>query len=314
MRLSLAFGPVYSRRLGWSLGVRNVPAKNCSYNCVYCQAGRTTRLAAARTPFYPPQMLLRDVEEKLEEVEAAGGRVDYISFVPEGEPTLDARLGKEIDLLKGLGKPIAVFTNSSLLWLPDVREDLEEADLVNVKVDAAREETWRRVNRPHPSLRLSEVLRGLREFASRYRGRLLAETMLVGGVDYGDELDEIARIVAGLDPHKAYVAVPVRPPAEQIPPPTEETVLALYSKLEKLLGPGRVETLTGLPPADLEALTDPQRDILEAAGVHPLRVEEARRLLDAAGADWSVVEELVGRGLLRVAEYGGHRFLVRRLK
>ncbi len=312
-RLSLAFGPVYSRRLGWSLGVRNVPGKNCSYNCVYCQAGRTVRLTIKRTAFYKPGRVAGDVEERLGEVESRGGRVDYISVVPEGEPTLDSGLGELIDLLKGLGRPVAVFTNSSLLWRSDVREDLLAADLVNVKVDAARTGTWRRVNRPHPLLSFREVIGGLRAFASEYRGRLLAETMLVGGVDYGEELGEIAGIVASLRPERAYVAVPVRPPAEPVGPPGEDVVLGLYGLLEERLGRGRVELLTGLPTVDMELLSDPERNILEAAGVHPLRVEEAERLLEAAGADWGVVERLLKRGLLRLAEYRGERFLVRRL-
>ncbi len=312
-RLSLAFGPIYSRRLGWSLGVRNVPGKNCSYDCVYCQAGRTVRLTADRAAFYSPGVVASDVEERLGEVERRGGRVDYISVVPEGEPTLDLRLGELLDLLRGLGRPVAVFTNSSLLWRRDVREDLSAADLVNVKVDAARAGTWRRVNRPHPLLGLGEVIGGLRAFASEYTGRLLAETMLVGGVDYGGELAEIAGIVASLNPEKAYVAVPVRPPAEPVEPPGEEDVLGLYRLLEERLGRGRVELLTGLPGVDMELLSDPGRDILEAAGVHPLRIGEAARLLEAAGANWGVVEELVRRGLLRRVVYRGEEFLVRRL-
>jgi len=289
-----------------------VPAKNCSFNCVYCQAGRTLRLTVERRRFFPLEMILGDVEARLREAEEKGVKVDYISIVPEGEPTLDAALGELIRALKGYGRPVAVFTNGSLLWRSDVRGDLSEADLVNLKVDAAREETWRRVDRPHPSLGFRRHVEGLRVFAESYSGVLYTETMLVGGVEYGEEIGEIAGLVAALRPAKAFIAAPVRPPAEPVPPPREADVLALYGMLEERLG-GRVELLIGLPPVDLEALEDPERDLLAAAGVHPLRLREAERLLREAGADPGIIARLVEKGLLRVEEYGGERFLVRRL-
>lgn len=128
------FGPVPSRRLGRSLGVNNIPFKHCSYSCIYCQLGWTDKLTIERRKFFDRQLIFEEVRRRLEET----GEVDYITFVPDGEPTLDVNLGSEIELLKGLGR-VAVITNSSLLFREDVRADLLKADLVSLKIDAAEE-------------------------------------------------------------------------------------------------------------------------------------------------------------------------------
>ena len=137
----LVFGPVPSRRLGRSLGVNNIPAKICSYSCVYCQLGATIKISIERRPFYDPEKIFKEVKEKIKDV-----GVDYISFVPDGEPTLDINLGKEIEMLKSLNHKIAVLTNGSLIFREDVRKDLSKADLVSLKVDAVSEDLWRKIN------------------------------------------------------------------------------------------------------------------------------------------------------------------------
>jgi wyosine [tRNA(Phe)-imidazoG37] synthetase (radical SAM superfamily) len=136
----IAFGPVPSRRLGRSLGINNIPPKICTYSCVYCQVGRTHKLQVERRPFYEPQEVLRDVRAKVEKAREAGEPIEYLTFVPDGEPTLDVHLGQEIELLRPLGLPIAVISNTSLIWRQDVREDLMGADWVSLKVDAVEEE------------------------------------------------------------------------------------------------------------------------------------------------------------------------------
>ncbi|MEJ2097833.1 MAG: radical SAM protein, partial [Deltaproteobacteria bacterium] len=117
----IAFGPVPSRRLGRSLGINNIPPKVCSYSCVYCQVGKTRRMKVDRSPFYDPQEIYRDVKKKIAKAQKKGESVDYLTFVPDGEPTLDVNLGNEIELLKSLGPKIGVITNGSLAWRKDVR-------------------------------------------------------------------------------------------------------------------------------------------------------------------------------------------------
>jgi wyosine [tRNA(Phe)-imidazoG37] synthetase (radical SAM superfamily) len=132
----IPFGPVPSRRLGRSVGINNIPAKTCSYSCVYCQLGRTSKLRLERGLFYEPERVLRDVEDKIHWARRNEESIDYLTFVPDGEPTLDRRLGEEIRSLRRLGLKIAVITNSSLLWRSDVREDILPADWVSLKVYA----------------------------------------------------------------------------------------------------------------------------------------------------------------------------------
>jgi len=308
-----AFGPVPSRRLGRSLGVNNIPPKYCTYSCVYCQIGRTTNLIAERRAFYEPNMVVGDVERLVEEVSRRGERIDYITFVPDGEPTLDLNLGEEIEGLKPLGIPIAVLTNGSLLWRGDVRRDLLMADWVSLKVDAASEEDWRRINRPHGSLNLERVWEGMRLFAGEFEGTLTTETMMVKGVnDEEDELEAIASFISTLRPDVAYIAVPTRPPAERwVEPASEEALNTAYQIFSEHLN--HVELLIGFEGEDFAYSGDVERDVLSITSVHPMREDALRALLQRAGADWSLVERLIETERLRVVKYKGSRFYLRHL-
>jgi wyosine [tRNA(Phe)-imidazoG37] synthetase (radical SAM superfamily) len=142
--------------------------------------------------------------------------VDYISFVPDGEPTLDQNLGTLISLLKKeLCYPVAVITNGSLLWRDEVAEAVSLADWVSVKVDSVFEPIWRRINRPDRRLEFSKVLQGIRIFASKYEGELVSETMLVDQANTRvEQLAELADYLAGISPSKAYLSIPYRPTTE----------------------------------------------------------------------------------------------------
>jgi len=177
----ITFGPIPSRRLGRSLGINNIPPKVCSYSCVYCQVGRTMKLQLERQKFYNPMQIFREVQAKMRKLRKEGESVDFLSFVPDGEPTLDIKLGHEIELLRFLGIKIAVFTNSSLLWREDVRKDLTRADWVSLKIDSVDERIWRKVDRSHKLLRLSLIVEGIRDFAENYKAELVTETMLIKG-------------------------------------------------------------------------------------------------------------------------------------
>ena len=209
------FGPVPSRRLGQSLGVNNIPApKECTYDCVYCQVGPTPSHSIQRRAFYAPKELAQAVERNLAVCRKAHALVDYVTFVPDGEPTLDINLGRTIDLLRPLGCKIAVITNGSLIDREDVRDDLLRADWVSLKLDGVCEEVWRAINLPHPGLKLPSILDGMRAFAHAFTGTLTTETLLVRGVnDDAENLEAVASVLAELHPAIAYVAAPTRPPA-----------------------------------------------------------------------------------------------------
>ena len=288
----IAFGPVPSRRLGRSLGVATVPPKTCSYSCVYCQAGRTRRLETERRPCELPATVAAAVAARLEAL-ADGGRPDYLTLVADGEPTLDARLGETIDRLKPFGVPIAVITNASLAWRPDVRRDLAAADCVSLKIDTVREAVWRRLNRPAPALALGAILDGALELSGAYAGRLLTETMIVDGVnDAEDGVGEVAEFVARLAPACAYLSTPIRPPAEPgVRPPGRAKVEQLHRIMHGEVE--RVERLDLPEQGPFGSTGEPEKDILGATRVHPMRESALRQLLASAGADWSLVDWLV---------------------
>lgn len=310
----IAFGPVPSRRLGRSVGINHIPPKTCSYACVYCQVGRTSQLRIARRAFYAEDDIVADVERKVDDARLAGETVDYLTFVPDGEPTLDVGLGRVIERLKPLGIKIAVISNSSLLWRADVRETLAAADWVSVKVDAVRPNIWRRINRPHRSLWLSAVLDGMLAFAEAYRGELVTETMLVRGVnDDAAHLADVASFLAQLQPAKAYLAVPTRPPAEPwVEPPPEAVINHAFQLLRG--GVEHVELLIGYEGNAFASTGDLAEDLLSITAVHPMREDAVQELLARAGAEMSVVQSLIAQGQLVETTYDGHKFYARKLK
>jgi len=310
----IAFGPVPSRRLGRSLGINNIPPKTCSYSCVYCQLGRTTPMRVERRAFYEPQQVFAAVSAKVKEAAQSGASVDYLTFVPDGEPTLDISLGAEIALLRALNLPIAVITNSSLIWRQDVREELAQADWVSLKVDAVRDEPWRQVDRPHGSLRMEAILQGMLEFAAMYQGTLVTETMLVEGLnDSVESVQEIAAFLALLRPSRAYLSIPTRPPAESwVRAPAEAVLNRAYQQLSAKVK--HVEYLIGYEGNAFAFTGDVEQDLLSITSVHPMREDAVDAFLRRAGADWGIIHSLIGQLKLVATRYEGKTFYMRKLR
>ncbi|HQE93652.1 MAG TPA: radical SAM protein [Anaerolineae bacterium] len=308
---TLIFGPVPSRRLGRSLGINHIPPKTCTYACVYCQLGRTSRLQITRQRFYAPETIVAAVKAKLAALARAGEAVDYLTLVPDGEPTLDLHLRMLLMQLKPLGLPLAVITNASLLDEPAVQEALLLADWVSLKVDAAAEATWRHVDRPHGRLLWANILDGAREFARRFAGALVTETMLVAGLNNApDALAATAAAVAELHPAIAYLSVPTRPPAEAwVKPPTAAALTQAYHLFTAALP--HVELLTGYEGNAFAATGDAAADLLSITAVHPLCADAVGDLLAHDGATWEVVDELTARGALVATPYNQHIFYLR---
>jgi len=312
--MMIAFGPVPSRRLGRSLGINNIPPKICSYSCVYCQVGKTLQMQAERSYFYDPEIIFTAVQNKIKKAREKGESIDYLTFVPDGEPTLDVNLGKEIELLKPLGFKIAVITNGSLIWREDVQADLTKADWVSFKIDSTAEKIWRRTNRPLRSLKLAAILAGMLEFAEGYCGRLVTETMLVKNLNDDDEnFRKIAGFLNHLQPVKAYLAAPIRPPAEKWVKLPDEAVLnkAFQILNEKI---NAVEYIVGYEGNRFGFTGNVEKDLLGTTAVHPMREDAVDELLVRAGADWSAVHQLVARGKLKETEYNGKKFYIRNLQ
>lgn len=308
----IAFGPVPSRRLGQSLGVNNIPPKACTFDCIYCQVGETTDRSAERRAFYPVDTILAEVEQKIEAARRAGGQIDYLSIVPDGEPTLDVHLGELIRALQTTGIPVAVFTNSTLLDRPDVREELARADWLSLKVDAVTSAPWHRVNRPNKKLDLDAILRGLQTFTADYRGDFSTETMLVSGInDAPEDLRDTARFLATLSPPLAYLAVPTRPPLlDWVQPPDEEALHRAYQIFSEHLP--KVELLIGFAEAGFTPTGNAREDLLHITAVHPMRESEVLDYIRNCGESPQLLKKLAREGLLRAVEHGGVRFYVRK--
>ncbi len=310
----IIFGPVPSRRFGRSLGINNIPPKICSYSCIYCQIGVTSSMDVERKKFYSPERIYEEVRERVDILKRNGEKIDFLTFVPDGEPTLDLNLGREIEMLRQMGIKIAVITNSSLLWREDVRREIGCADVVSVKVDAVSEKIWRRMNRPHFSLSLSEILKGIQNLAEDGNTTLITETMLVNGVnDDAKEMERVAEFIASLSPHKAYIAIPTRPPAESwVSPSNEEVLNRAYQIFAERVG--EVEYLIGYEGNEFAFTDNVEENLLSITSVHPMREDAVREFLKKANADWSVVEKMIERGDLLETHYRGKKFYVRRMK
>jgi len=270
-------------------------------------------LHCERQAFYGVDDLAREVKEKVNELKKRETRIDYLSFVPDGEPTLDINLGKNIELLSPLDIKIAVITNGSLLTLKDVREDLHKADLVSLKIDAVTRENWLRINRPHNSLDPKAILEGMLEFKGIFKGEILTETMLLKGMnDSYEEIKKIAEFLTLLQPAKSYISIPTRPTAvKRILPASDQALNLAYQVFKEHLP--NIEYLIGYGGNEFGFSGNIKEDLLGITSVHPMREEAVREYLKKAGADWRVITSLIKRGSLIELEYQGKKFYVRKL-
>jgi len=309
----IAYGPVPSRRLGKSLGINNIPPKICTYSCIYCQVGITRNMQVDREEFYAVDEVVKSVEKQVKEANSRGEHIDYLAFVPDGEPTLDCNIGKEIEWLKSLGIKIAVITNATLLWREDVRNDLSLADWVSVKVDAVSPDIWRKVDRPHKALQHDKILEGISKFSQSFDGELMTETMLIKDInDHTEELENISCFISELHPHKSYLSIPTRPPAEKrVKSAPEHSINMAYQLFEE--HGIDTEYLIGYEGNAFAFTGNVDEDILSIASVHPMREEGVDELLSKAHADWSHIEKLIKENKLVVTDYQGKKFYMRKL-
>jgi len=219
-RFQYVYGPVPSRRLGRSLGLDLVPYKTCTYDCVYCQLGRTTEKTLERRSYAPVEEILSELKEALRQSDS----VNYITCAGSGEPTLHVEIGTLIrSIKKSTSIPVAVLTNGSLLHVAEVSEALRRADLVIPSLDAGYDHTFEFVNRPHEGLTLQRVVEGLKAFRKKYEGKLYLEVMLLRGLTgVPAEVKKIAQIVSEIQPDRVQLNTPTRPPCEPyvLPVPT----------------------------------------------------------------------------------------------
>ncbi|MCU0486276.1 MAG: radical SAM protein [Anaerolineales bacterium] len=239
--MKYVFGPVPSRRLGKSLGIDPLPLKTCNWNCVYCQLGRSTPLINQRREYFPREDIAKEVDQALKS--HAPGDIDWVTFVGSGETTLHTSLGWLIRQVKSLTHlPVAVITNGSLLYQPEVRRELSAADAVLPSLDAGDAGLYRKINRPHPEVSFKRLTEGMSAFRKEYQGKLWVEVMLVRGFnDTEDALVDLAAKLEDIQPDEVHLLQPDRPPAEPwVQPADEEGLLrarAILGEVAHLIHP-----------------------------------------------------------------------------
>jgi len=308
---NVIFGPVPSRRLGRSLGVNNIPHKVCSYSCKYCQVGKTIEMQVDRKEFYSPDDLVHQVMNKLLNLKNKDFP-DYISIIPDGEPTLDIHLGELIKKLGAFGLPVAVFTNSSLINRKDVQDDLSGADYVSLKVDAVNEFSWKKINNPHKSLRLEAILEAMQDFAAHYQGALVTETMMIKYLnDSYHELEPVAVFLQKIRPVTAYLAIPTRPPAFEGTSPADESSVALAYEIFSRHNLS-AELLTGYEGNAFASSGNFTNDILSITAVHPMRKDAVMELMVKSNAREENLTSLIEGGLLMKINFNHEDYYLRK--
>ena len=271
------FGPVLSRRLGRSLGVDVVPFKTCTYDCVYCQLGRTTQHTTERKSYVPREDVLDEIRRTL----ASGAPIDYITIAGSGEPTLYAGLGSLISGIKAMTAiPVAVLTNGARLGDIHIQDDLLQADVVVPSFDAGDAASFERVNRPCGGITFESMLEGLVAFRRRYRGQLWLEVFVVHGMtDTDEEIRKIASHLSAIRPDRVQVNTLARPaPGAQLLPASREDL----DRFAKMLGfNAEVVAQDFVAPHDFHGTIGPE-DVLGVIKRHPCSLQD---IADGLGID-----------------------------
>jgi wyosine [tRNA(Phe)-imidazoG37] synthetase (radical SAM superfamily) len=304
--MKYVFGPVPSRRLGQSLGIDTIPLKTCNWNCVYCQLGRTRPVTNRRKEYFPAEEIIVEVEQSLDSHDP--GEIDWVTFVGSGEPTLHANIGWLIREVKKITElPVAVITNGSLLYLPEVRLELIAANAVLPSLDAGTAKLYRHINRPHPGITYERFLEGLVDFQRRYWGKLWIEVMLVRDLNDTEEaLRALAEVLEYIEPDEVHINFPTRPPVETwVQPPDDEGLMrasAILGEFARVVHPAE-------GTFDLSGYENPLDAIVSIITRHPMRQEQIEHSL----SDWDPEQveqsltDLITSGRAQVVDrYGIH--------
>jgi wyosine [tRNA(Phe)-imidazoG37] synthetase (radical SAM superfamily) len=297
------FGPVPSRRLGRSLGIDFVPFKTCSYDCVYCQLGRTTAKTIERKEYCPVDAVVNEVKEKLEK----GSSPDYITLSGSGEPTLHSRIDDIISGIKEISDvPVAVLTNGSLFWIDEVRDAVSGADLIIPSLDAGSEETFLRVNRPESGILFKEMVEGLRVLRENFMGPLWLEVFITGGItDSDEEIVKIKDLTDYIAPARIQLNTAVRIPAE------EYAGLVDIQKMEEIstfFGPSCEVIADYTKVHSLGEFSSTGEDVLELLRLRPCSVDDISAGLSLHRNEVvKYVQELLDKKLIRMEKRRGEK-------
>ena len=302
------YGPVASRRLGFSLGVDIIPFKTCTLDCVYCQLGSTGKTTVRRGSWFPPDEILAQIKEALD----SGQRIDVITFSGSGEPTLSRDIGRLVRAVKKMTRvPVAVLTNATLLTRKAVRRELAAADIVVPSLDAVPAPVFRRVNRPHAALDNRRIIDGLVRFREEFRGDLRLEIMLVKGInDSPADVRALEAAIARIRPDRIELNTVVRPPADGFARPLGQAALA---KIGARLGPKAAVVASFAGKRQARASGSLEGSILATVGRRPQTAADISlslgRPLDKV---LEALTSLLRRGRVRTLAHGNETYFSKR--
>ncbi len=302
------YGPVASRRLGFSLGVDIIPFKTCTLDCVYCQLGSTGKTTVRRGSWFPPDEILAQVQEALD----SGQRIDVITFSGSGEPTLSRDLGRLIRAIKKMTRiPVAVLTNATLLTRKAVRRELAAADIVVPSLDAVPAPIFRRVNRPNAALDNRRIIDGLVRFREEFRGELRLEIMLVKGInDSPADIRALESAIARIRPDRIELNTVVRPPADRSARPLGPAALA---KIGARLGPKAAVVASFVGKRQARAAGSLEGSILATVGRRPQTAADIALALGRHRDEvLKALTSLLRRRLVRTLAHGDKTYFSKR--
>ena len=296
------YGPVPSRRLGRSIGVSPIPSKTCSYSCVYCQLGPTTKFTIQRDSFFDREDILQELINRVKDSAA-----DFITYVGDGEPTLCSYLGWLIGRTQQYTDlPIAVITNGSLLYNKSVQNELQNADIVMPSIDAGDEKTFQNINRPHKNLDFTEIVQGIIKFNKKFKGNLWTETMLVQGYnDSKEQINKINGIINKIKPKKSFTMIPTRPPVEDVHPPKPDNLLYAQKTISN------TEAIDYIEEGDFninnyENLAEALNEISKR---HPLRKSQAQIIARQLKQE-KELEELISKDKFVIQKFASNEYIL----
>jgi wyosine [tRNA(Phe)-imidazoG37] synthetase (radical SAM superfamily) len=299
------YGPVFSRRLGFSLGVDVLPKKYCPFECVYCQLGKTEKRTLTRFSYVNLERLRKELKEVIKQK----SRINYITFSGSGEPTLHKELDKLISLVKRTTHykyPVCVITNSSLLYRKEVRKELEEADLIIPSLDAADPRVFEKINRPYKSVTIDKIVSGIIALRKEFKGQIWLEIMLVkGSNDTKEEAERLAELVSYIKPDKVQLNLPLRPTAENVAIPDRKRI----NQISRIIGK-KAKVIAPIIPDKQKLLTrEISNKIMEFIARRPATVNE---LKDALGTTVSQLNTclwaLVKAKLIKEVQHQNRRY------
>ena len=297
--MSYVFGPVPSRRLGLSLGIDLVPAKTCSYDCLYCQVGRTTGKIVTPETFVPVQDIVEELKERLEKV-----RPDTITLSGSGEPTLYAPVAQLISSIKKTTDiKIAILTNGSLFWREEVRAAVLGAHIIAPTLSTVFEETYRAIHRPHDTLQLGKVIDGLKLLRRDFKGLILLEVVLLKGFNDSDrEISGLKCVIEEISPDKVQLNTVVRPPADSR---AECVNRERLEEIRAFFG-DRAEIIADIPPEQRKQVFDSYADtIIETVKRRPMRAVDLANILDLPLKEVAgLIKGLQIKGILSATGHG----------